>query len=455
MATPSFAQPAQPPTALSPDFVRWAQSILNAALGTGLATDGVLGPRTRAAVQEFQRRRGLVPDGIIGPATREALTAAAGAGSPSPAPSAPLAGAGACTGLSEPTILDGFDFDQSRLTAQHHATLARIALCVRDAAASGDLRPIGMVGHTDPEGDPGYNLSLGMRRADAARQGLLDALARTRPGLERTVTITPQTKGETQPVSRDGARNRRVEIFLRVPAPAPAPPAPVTRTIDIKLVAKSYIARIGAAVGSLPFFPCDVTPAPVPASVRLAAFAAALDRIAISAAATDAKDRGYRLYSELTVRVSCAGGAITAATLLRPGPDTDVGLECVPGVGCLTPPAMAITGLRGVGTPAGFDLTWTGAGHPHTLAEPAFLAVCPRTSSLIWHRVAMRAVCTPGGVGLTLTLQGSSFPSHVLFVNGVPLIRTPQGVFSELWEADPADFRRVRPGPLRTAVGTL
>ena len=37
--------------------------------------DGVMGPRTRAAVVEFQRSAGLVADGVVGAATRGALTA--------------------------------------------------------------------------------------------------------------------------------------------------------------------------------------------------------------------------------------------------------------------------------------------------------------------------------------------------------------------------------------------
>lgn len=40
---------------------------------SGLFVDGIDGPKTKAAVKEFQRRAGLAPDGIAGPATRRAL----------------------------------------------------------------------------------------------------------------------------------------------------------------------------------------------------------------------------------------------------------------------------------------------------------------------------------------------------------------------------------------------
>ena len=72
------------------DQVRWIQSSLNRVLGTSLAVDGVLGPATRAAIMDFQRREGLAVDGIVGPITRAALERRlAGAPSAPPAPSAP------------------------------------------------------------------------------------------------------------------------------------------------------------------------------------------------------------------------------------------------------------------------------------------------------------------------------------------------------------------------------
>jgi N-acetyl-anhydromuramyl-L-alanine amidase AmpD len=49
------------------------QRLLHAHGAAGLAADGVFGPRTEAAVREFQRRHGLEPDGIVGPRTWGAL----------------------------------------------------------------------------------------------------------------------------------------------------------------------------------------------------------------------------------------------------------------------------------------------------------------------------------------------------------------------------------------------
>lgn len=52
--------------------VQQAQSAL-ARWGMNLVPDGVFGPATQTAVEQFQRRQGLTPDGIIGPTTWAAL----------------------------------------------------------------------------------------------------------------------------------------------------------------------------------------------------------------------------------------------------------------------------------------------------------------------------------------------------------------------------------------------
>jgi hypothetical protein len=71
-------------------YVRWVQQSLNAIDGAGLVEDGKIGPKTRSAVQRFQRRVGLVADGVAGPKTEAALLAAGASpppgASPSPAP---------------------------------------------------------------------------------------------------------------------------------------------------------------------------------------------------------------------------------------------------------------------------------------------------------------------------------------------------------------------------------
>jgi hypothetical protein len=49
------------------------QRNLNYCYRTGLAVDGVYGPRTRAAVQRVQRLHGITDDGVYGPQTRSAM----------------------------------------------------------------------------------------------------------------------------------------------------------------------------------------------------------------------------------------------------------------------------------------------------------------------------------------------------------------------------------------------
>ena len=69
------------------NYMRWVQCSLNQILGSLLVIDGIKGPKTTAAIKNFQQSRGLKVDGIVGPITEAALIAAGAA--PVPTTSTP------------------------------------------------------------------------------------------------------------------------------------------------------------------------------------------------------------------------------------------------------------------------------------------------------------------------------------------------------------------------------
>lgn len=58
------------------EIVRWVQSTLNMVMNLRLPVSGFMGPETRSAIRDFQRREGLAVDGILGPDTKKALITA-------------------------------------------------------------------------------------------------------------------------------------------------------------------------------------------------------------------------------------------------------------------------------------------------------------------------------------------------------------------------------------------
>ena len=73
---PASAQPA-PATAAAastgPLSVKELQTDLSMLSFYGGAIDGVMGPATKAALQQLQSAAGLTPDGVLGPATQAAI----------------------------------------------------------------------------------------------------------------------------------------------------------------------------------------------------------------------------------------------------------------------------------------------------------------------------------------------------------------------------------------------
>lgn len=205
--------------------------------------------------------------------------------------------------------------------------------------------------------------------------------------------------------------------------------APIVR--NFRVVVKSYIAPIGLGAGS-PYCGGLLNAS---ADIRLRALAAATDLAFGENPLSDAMDKRYRLYSSRSFTVTCSNGRIV--TVVPTPIVTDAGTECIPRTSaCLQPPPLVLSGVTaGMTAPNTFEFSWTAKGRPHLAAEPAFQAVCPRTSVYIWHTIQGRIQCGGGDARLDIVrLVGSRFPSHRVFVNGA--IRSPgvaQGPFSNLW----------------------
>jgi len=66
----------------SKDVNRWLQAYLKSTIDDSLVVDGDLGPRSRSAIKEFQKRHALHVDGVPGPATIAAVEAVSGTRAP-------------------------------------------------------------------------------------------------------------------------------------------------------------------------------------------------------------------------------------------------------------------------------------------------------------------------------------------------------------------------------------
>ena len=117
-------------------------------------------------------------------------------------------------------ILDRFQFDRPGVQPQHRPIIEEIARAVVASAGTPNaIHTIRIVGHADSSGSDTYNLNLGQQRAIAVQRELVAAIDRLRPGHSRTLSIVPQSLGESRPIADnrtpDGqARNRRVEVTL-------------------------------------------------------------------------------------------------------------------------------------------------------------------------------------------------------------------------------------------------
>ena len=99
-----------------------------------------------------------------------------------------------------------FDFDKSVVKPQYFELLRN----VKDYAEQNDLR-LTIIGHTDSKGTDAYNMALGMRRAVAVRDKLLEF------GLDPSRILGVESRGESEPIATNDTEegrfeNRRIEF---------------------------------------------------------------------------------------------------------------------------------------------------------------------------------------------------------------------------------------------------
>ncbi|QFY11080.1 OmpA family protein [Nonomuraea phyllanthi] len=112
-----------------------------------------------------------------------------------------------------------FRFDKANLTDKAATVLDQVAQETRERADP-DKPPIVIEGHTDGKGEPGYNQTLSVKRAEAVRAYLAGKLGDTyvykATGKGESEPIAPNTKQDGSDDPEGRARNRRVEISYQI-----------------------------------------------------------------------------------------------------------------------------------------------------------------------------------------------------------------------------------------------
>ena len=99
-----------------------------------------------------------------------------------------------------------FDFDKSVVKPQYFELLRN----VKDYAEQNDFK-LTIIGHTDSKGSDAYNMALGMRRAIAVRDKLIEF------GLDPSRILGVESRGESEPIAPNDTEqgrfeNRRIEF---------------------------------------------------------------------------------------------------------------------------------------------------------------------------------------------------------------------------------------------------
>ena len=325
-------------------------------------------------------------------------------------------------------LLFNFDIDGDGLK-EDHKTFLREQAIPQLRAGSG----VSVIGLADRLGSAGHNEELSKKRVARTLEFLLQEV----PDLKLDQVSgfgEAAAKREGEADNTASERFRAVLLFLSV--------AP-TKSKVVTVTAKSFIAFIGGNVGVMPGIaliplPPSPVPIPVPRQKLLNVLASATDLQFNENPLNPAKDKHYRLFSSVKFSLVFEGGKILAAVPLM---DTDVGKE-----GPIQPPPLIVSPVTVSPRGSSFvTFSWFGKGLPDPLVEPGFQAVRSRTSVFIWHIVEGKIDVSSGVPVTTVSIRGSQFPSHRVFVDNTFIPpQQPQGPFSNLWNPDPIDNTKVR-----------
>lgn len=211
--------------------------------------------------------------------------------------------------------------------------------------------------------------------------------------------------------------------------------AAVAETVAVQ--AKSYIAAVNLLDSSQ--FDAD-------AKSCQQAMAALVDCGTLNESPIDGTkaSKAFRLWSELAIEATCAGGKVTKWDF-KPV-QQDFGSEFVffATAGDLIKPLKTSPSTQGSSATDKVTFSYRLRGRPNEAGVKAMNFVKPRTCSFIWHEVSGTLTCKQGSPIITADLKGSEFPSHRLWVNGKQVAQLQQGPFKNLWRCDPMDPTSVK-----------
>jgi len=116
-------------------------------------------------------------------------------------------------GPIQPIVFDegalNFDFDKSYVKPYYNGLLGILKEFLNEKDYN-----VGITGHTDSKGSDAYNMALGMRRAKAVKDRLIEL------GLSSSRIRGIDSKGESEPIATNEtdegrAQNRRIEFDVR------------------------------------------------------------------------------------------------------------------------------------------------------------------------------------------------------------------------------------------------